>query len=266
MTNDNQFTVLDSEEDVYTRGDGYEYIFITEFKSDNTVETIARLKADYVAELVLDGNLMPNQIVDFSDGNRANYHMHNLYVRNRTPEDPPTNYRVVPHYQYPDDYLVGDVGVLLSRRTNTVLKSRVGTTGYPRCTSTVRGEYVTLDIHLAVAVGFIPNPENKPQVNHKDGIKTNCYFDNLEWSTSKENAEHARAMGLTKTLYGEKAPSSTISDQKRLEIAEYALTHSQKETANVFGVSAKVVRVSCKFKQRKEDEKNGLYFNGVKMV
>lgn len=51
-------------------------------------------------------------------------------------------------------------------------------------------------IHRLVAQAFIPNPENKKTVNHKDGNKLNNCIDNLEWATEKENQQHKWKNGL----------------------------------------------------------------------
>ena len=54
----------------------------------------------------------------------------------------------------------------------------------------------SMSLHRLVALAFIPNPENKPTVNHIDGNKLNCYVGNLEWATYAENNQHALATGL----------------------------------------------------------------------
>ena len=65
-------------------------------------------------------------------------------------------------------------------------------------------------VHRAVAEAFIPNPEGKPQVNHKDGNTFNNAVDNLEWATPMENTQHAVLNGLA--LSGEACPWSKLTE------------------------------------------------------
>jgi hypothetical protein len=60
------------------------------------------------------------------------------------------------------------------------------------------GGWVWRNIHVLVAQAFIPNPDNKPFVNHIDGDKLNARMDNLEWVTNLENHQHACDTGLNK--------------------------------------------------------------------
>lgn len=58
-------------------------------------------------------------------------------------------------------------------------------------------------VHRLVAEAYWPNPLNKPEVNHKDGIKNNCAKDNLEWATTSENSIHAYQLGLRSANRGQ---------------------------------------------------------------
>lgn len=62
-----------------------------------------------------------------------------------------------------------------------------------------KGKRQNIYVHRTIAMAFVPNPQNKPRVNHKDGNKLNNHFLNLEWTTAKENSQHAVKTGLIKS-------------------------------------------------------------------
>lgn len=82
-------------------------------------------------------------------------------------------------------------------RKGKILKQAVNSHGYC-CVSIAleTGKHETVAVHKLIALTFINNPENKPQVNHIDGNKTNNNVKNLEWCTVKENLQHAFDTGL----------------------------------------------------------------------
>lgn len=82
---------------------------------------------------------------------------------------------------------------------------RVDKYGYHVITLCVDSKSKTFKIHRLVGIAFIPNPDNKPQINHKDGNKSNNHIDNLEWVTGLENQQHAQKMGLFNDLYTRKS-------------------------------------------------------------
>lgn len=77
--------------------------------------------------------------------------------------------------------------------TEKFLKPGTDTQGYPMVNL---GGVKTEKIHRLVAKAFIPNPFNRPYVNHKDGVRSNNRVSNLEWVSAKENTQHAIEMGL----------------------------------------------------------------------
>lgn len=98
------------------------------------------------------------------------------------------------HPEY-TNYKVGKDGTIISPY-GKVLKSRVNESGYVL----VSIKDTVKRVHRLVGETYLPNLDNKPEINHKDGCKTNNHLDNLEWVTSKENKRHAWENKLYKDI------------------------------------------------------------------
>lgn len=96
---------------------------------------------------------------------------------------------------YPN-YVIYEDGRVQNIKTGRFLKTRVSTNGYILVDLCNLGIQKCLQIHRILAEAFISNPDNKSQVNHKDGNKQNNSLSNLEWSTRSENIQHAWDTGL----------------------------------------------------------------------
>lgn len=80
-----------------------------------------------------------------------------------------------------------------------IMKHFIDDTGYPRIALNAKNKF---KVHRLVALAFIPNPENKPCVNHLDFNRANPRVENLEWSTVKENHHYSRNAGRIKNPSG----------------------------------------------------------------
>lgn len=103
------------------------------------------------------------------------------------------------------------------------------------------GEKRSFKVHRLVTTAFLPNPENKPSVNHIDHNKANNCLSNLEWCTPKENTAHMHKHSRNYEAYGFDNPSTKISEDDVIQIRELAKTRTHVSIAKLFGVSAQHV-------------------------
>ena len=104
---------------------------------------------------------------------------------------------------YNGDYQVSNFGRVKSfKGTKPLIRTPVLHGEYLSVALCGNGKQKYRSIHALVAQAFIPNPQNKPEVNHDDGNKFNCHVSNLYWATSAENMQHAFDTGLAKSAQG----------------------------------------------------------------
>jgi hypothetical protein len=143
-----------------------------------------------------------------------------------------------------DDYEITRDGEVINKHTGKHLKPQKNGKGYYR----VRIGKKLMFVHRLVAEKYVPNPDNKPQVNHIDGNKLNNSADNLEWVTNQENRNHALENGLH--LCGEKCPWSKLTKEQ----VEFIRNHKEldsTELAILFNVSDRNIRDIRRYKSWK---------------
>ena len=110
-------------------------------------------------------------------------------------------------------YQVSEDGVVTSHR-GRVLSHQVDIKGYHRVVLQAgRKHRLHIGVHRLVALTHLPNPDNKTEVNHKDGDKDNNHVSNLEWCTSAENTKHSIKLGLAQHPTGFAARRTRLTPQ-----------------------------------------------------
>lgn len=95
-------------------------------------------------------------------------------------------------------------------------------------------------VHRLVAEAFVPNPDNKPIVNHKNGNKLKCEASNLQWSTYSENNQHAYDTGLKPK--GEGQYKARLTENQVREIKQNGKYTTYENIARKYGVSKATIR------------------------
>ena len=144
-------------------------------------------------------------------------------------------------------YEVSTTGVVT--RNGKIIKTCL-VAGYPSYTEYINNKQRAVFVHRKVAETYIPNPLNKPCVNHIDGNKLNNDVSNLEWVTHKENLQHASKMGLldyqrtrkTKNNVSARKLTMTQANEIRSKYVSGSRTHGVRALGREYGITTTAIR------------------------
>lgn len=131
-----------------------------------------------------------------------------------------------------------------------MLRQQIECNGYYRVRLSKNSKAFRFVTHRLVAIAFIPNPHNYPQINHKDENKLNNHVDNLEWCTPKYNINYGTGIKRRASKRGKKV----------LCVETGKIYNSQVEAAKELNLQRKLVNRSCRFPHRKT---GGFHFRNL---
>lgn len=143
-----------------------------------------------------------------------------------------------------EDYHISNLGRVKSFKMDIegkILNLNMTKQGYYHVILYTNGVEKGMKVHRLVAKAFIPNPENKPQVNHIDGNKSNNLMSNLEWSTVSENQLHALGLGLATSTKGVNHGRSKLTEEQVIDILNKGKYDTFLKIGKDYGVSRKTI-------------------------
>lgn len=148
---------------------------------------------------------------------------------------------------YKGKYQVTKDGRIWSNHRNRFLTVQMNYLGYPVISLVGLGKnkrkQKTHCIHRLVAEAYLPKVKDKPQINHKDGNKTNNHVSNLEWCTQKENVHHAWKNNLAWVCSGDSHPNVKLT-KKQVEEINNKIDYkygTMSRLAKEYGVSVSLI-------------------------
>lgn len=149
-------------------------------------------------------------------------------------------------------YQVSNYGEIKSLRKNKKIYQSINNAGYKVVSLYKNNKSIKKTVHRLVAIAFIPNFNNLPQVNHIDGIKINNNLNNLEWCDNKYNQKHASMLGLTKKR------DEICSIKNGIKIIQYDLKDNyikewknMKEASRTLKIDNSAISKCCRGKRNK---------------
>lgn len=162
--------------------------------------------------------------------------------------------KTIPNYP---NYSITKDGKVWSHKTNKVLKPLLCKVGYYQVNLCNNGIVKRILIHRLVANAFLNNFNNKPQVNHINGIKTDNRVENLEWSTRSENMIHAYKNNL-KTINDKNIQELTLINSKIVLDTQTGIFYqSASEASRLLGLNR---RTLCKYLSGDNPNKTSLIY------
>lgn len=157
------------------------------------------------------------------------------------------------------NYSISDDGQVRNDLTNKILEQSTQQ-DYKFCSLKINSKYYRKRVHRLVAETFIPNPNGKPYVNHKDGNRSNNHISNLEWVTPSENTQHAVDTGLFTN--GKAKPVNQYNLDGELMLTFPSATEAAKQT----GTSQEKITMCCKRQRVTANDYQWRYYNDIQDV